>query len=99
MSLQILPQLDMARLVSTSSLPQCGTFDDLAAMAVVATLTALYLFRGTFWDKPDPYLYKMFERPQETMQNVKATRSTRDIGEKLKQTASICNRASLSGTF
>lgn len=91
MSLRISTQLDLAGLVNVSNLPQYGTLDDFAAMAVLATLTVLYLFRGTLWDKPDPYLHKMYERPQEAMRDLTTTQGTRDIGKKLKQMVIVGN--------
>lgn len=66
-----------------SQLPQYGSFDDFAAVAVVTTLTMLFLLRGVVWDRPDPFLHKMFERPQENMGSVKKNAETRDIREKL----------------
>ena len=66
-----------------SQLPQYGSFDDFAAMAVVTTLTLLWLLRGVVWDRPDPYLYKMYERPQEKTGTVKKDVETRDIRVKL----------------
>ena len=66
-----------------SQLPQYGRLDDFAAMAVITTLTVIFLLRGVAWDKPDPFLYKMFERPQESMGSKKKDAETRDIREKL----------------
>ncbi|KAK3704717.1 NADPH-cytochrome P450 reductase [Vermiconidia calcicola] len=69
-----------------TQLYQHVAFDDLAATAVLATLAMLYLFRGTLWDRQDPHVFKMYERPQEKM-GARATSqgSTRDIAEKLQQ--------------
>lgn len=75
----------MSSLRSIPRLPNYGALDDFAAMAVLATLTMLYLLRGTIWDKPDPFLHKAFEKPQQQMQNSMSSQSTRDIGEKLQQ--------------
>ena len=86
MSSQISQRLDLGSLHSIPQLPGYGAFDDFAAMAVLATLTVLYLFNGTLWNKPDPYLYKMYERPQQNMPGLSASKSTRDIGKKLEQT-------------
>lgn len=63
-----------------SRLPRHGSIDDYVAMAV---LTVLYLLRGIVWDQPDPYLYKMYERPREKLGSVKANTGTRNISEKL----------------
>ena len=69
-------------------LPQHVAFDDLAAMAVLATVTMVYLFRGSIWDRPDPYVYKMYERPQQNMVSTNVQQVTRDISKMLKQTVS-----------
>ncbi|THW82130.1 cytochrome P450 reductase 1 [Aureobasidium pullulans] len=50
-----------------SHLSKNAGFEDIAAMALVGAASAAYMFKGTLWDKPDPYLYKWFERPQELM--------------------------------
>lgn len=68
-----------------SQLPQYGRLDDFAAMAVITTLTVLFLLRGVVWDKPDPFLYKMYERPQEKMGSVKKDAETRDVREKMEK--------------
>lgn len=72
-------------------LPHYAGVDDVAAVAVLATLTMLYLLRGVIWDKPDRFLYKMYERPQELMGGVtKSSESTRDIAQKLEQVVRSC---------
>lgn len=68
-----------------AQLLQRASFDDVVAMAVVALLSAAYLLRGTLWDKPDPYLYKMYERPQEKMGTKGAAAITRDVAERMQQ--------------
>ena len=85
MSLRIPPNLDL-RSLQISTLPEYGAFDDFAAMAVLATLTMLYLFHGTLWNKSDPYLYEMYEKPQMNENSSNLSKSTRDIGHKLEQT-------------
>lgn len=54
-------------------------------MAVLAILSAVYLMRGALWDKPDPYLYKMYERPQQKMGSKTVTAATRDVAERMQQ--------------
>ncbi len=71
-----------------SQLPRYGTLDDLAAMAILATLSVLYISRGVLWSRPDPYLYKIYERPQEHLTNQSAAQDTRDIAKKLEQMVS-----------
>lgn len=67
---------------------QTASIDDVVAMAVLAILSAVYLMRGTLWDRPDPYLYKMYERPQEKMGSKTATTVTRDVAERMQQVVS-----------
>lgn len=81
----ISPSLAIDKWQAMSSLPQYGALDDLAAMAVLATLSFVYLFRGVLWNRPDPHLYKMYERPQERLADQSASQSTRDIAQKLEQ--------------
>ena len=67
---------------------QTASADDVIAMAVLAILSAVYMLRGTLWDKPDPYLYKMYERPQEKMGAKTVKAATRDVAERMQQVVS-----------
>jgi hypothetical protein len=67
---------------------QSAALDDVVAMAVLAILSALYLVRGTLWDRPDPHLYKMFERPQEKMGSKPVAAVSRDVSERMQQMVS-----------
>ena len=67
---------------------QSAALDDVVAMAVLAILSAVYLVRGTLWDRPDPYLYKMYERPQEKMESNSVTTVSRDVSERMQQMVS-----------
>ncbi|OBW67973.1 MAG: Acyl-CoA thioesterase II [Aureobasidium pullulans] len=69
-----------------SHLSKNAGFEDIAAMALVGAASAAYMFKGTLWDKPDPYLYKWFERPQELMGGRAGAQQTRNIAEKLEET-------------
>ena len=91
MTSQMAQSLSLGRLQSAQQLSEYGALDDFAAMAVLATLTMLYLLNGTLWNKPDPYLYKMYEKPREKMTGLSASKSTREIGKKLEQTVSIAD--------
>lgn len=76
--------------------------EDLATMALVGVASAAYMFRSTLWDKPDPYHYKWFERPQEMMGATSCAQKTRDIAEKLDETVNILlsvNESALRLTF
>ena len=67
---------------------QAAAIDDVVAMAVLAILSAVYLVRGTLWDRPDPHLYKMYERPQEKMGSNSVTTVSRDVSERMQQVVS-----------
>jgi NADPH-ferrihemoprotein reductase len=63
------------------------TYDDLLVLVILLAGGLAYATHGIFWDKPDPYHYKWFERPQGTVAGlVAASRSTRNIAEKLGET-------------
>ncbi|THW10268.1 cytochrome P450 reductase 1 [Aureobasidium pullulans] len=83
-----------------SHLSKNAGFEDIAAMALVGAASAAYMFKGTLWDKPDPYLYKWFERPQELMGGRAGAQQTRNIAEKLEETGAdmIIFWGSQSGT-
>lgn len=61
-------------------------YEDIAAMALVGAASVAYMFKGTLWDKPDPYHYKWFERPQELMGGRAGAQQTRNIAEKIEET-------------
>ncbi|THY63422.1 hypothetical protein D6C99_00559 [Aureobasidium pullulans] len=71
-----------------SHLSKNAGFEDIAAMALVGAASAAYMFKGTLWDKPDPYLYKWFERPQKLMGGRAGAQQTRNVAEKLEETVS-----------
>ena len=64
-----------------------AAYDDIAVLALLALGGASYLTRGSLWDKPDPYHYKWFERPQESALNgLNLKKETRNIAQKLEET-------------
>ena len=67
---------------------QAASADDVVAVAVLAILSAVYLLRGTLWDLPDPYLYKMYERPQEKMGSNSLVAVSKDVAERMHQLVS-----------
>ena len=67
---------------------QSASLDDVVAMAVLAFLSAVYLGRGILWDRPDPHLYKMYERPQEKMGSKSVATVSRDVSERMQQMVS-----------
>jgi hypothetical protein len=68
---------------------QTAPLDDVVAMAMLAILSAVYLVRGTLWDRPDPHLYKMYERPQEQMGSNSVAPVSRDVAERMQQIVSL----------
>jgi NADPH-ferrihemoprotein reductase len=63
-------------------------YDDYLVLGLLALGGVGFLTRGSVWDKPDPYHYKWFERPQEAFLNGNAAQyQTRNIAQKLDETA------------
>lgn len=85
----ILPQhWTLSNSYVTAQSLQSAALDDVVAMAVLAILSAVYLVRGTLWDRPDPHLYKMYERPQEKMGSGSVATLSRDVSERMQQMVS-----------
>jgi hypothetical protein len=60
-------------------------YDDVAVLAFLALCGARYLLHGIVWDRPDPYEYKLYERPQEKVNGKAAQKATRNIAQKLDE--------------
>lgn len=73
---------------------ETAALDDVVAMVVVAILSAVYVVRGTFWDRPDPHLYKMYQRPQENMGSKSIATVSRDVSERMEQLVGLCQTRS-----
>ncbi|KAJ5730102.1 uncharacterized protein N7483_004610 [Penicillium malachiteum] len=61
---------------------------DYAALAIIAGVSATFMSRGILWDKPDPYYYLNFERPQLKnggQSGANANKETRNIAQKLEE--------------
>lgn len=81
-----LPALDLIDIDKAfTRLPHHVSWDDSLAVAIVASVMGTLWYLGLLGDRPDPYLYKMFEKPQELMGVSGSSKSTRDIAEKLEQ--------------
>ncbi|KAJ9609380.1 hypothetical protein H2200_005707 [Cladophialophora chaetospira] len=65
---------------------QPTTTADYLALILAAVLGAAYLSRGSLWDKPDPYNYIYFERPQQ-QSGVAGSQTlvSRNIAQKLSE--------------
>ncbi|KAJ2897483.1 NADP/FAD dependent oxidoreductase [Zalerion maritima] len=63
------------------------TLSDTVALAAATFVFVAYLLRGYLWDKPDPYGYIFYERPQATDGDGAhgGTRRTRNIAERLEE--------------
>ena len=86
----ILSTMDINQWQLFSQLPQYGKMDDFAAMAVLAALGVLCLFEGVLWNRSDPNLYKMFERPQQHLDTHATPQRTRNVAMRLEQ--AVCAR-------
>lgn len=62
-----------------------AAYDDVAVVALLALCGASYLLQGLVWNRPDPYAYKLYERPQEIINGKPAQKATRNIAQKLKE--------------
>ncbi|EME43116.1 hypothetical protein DOTSEDRAFT_72482 [Dothistroma septosporum NZE10] len=81
-----LPPLSLVSIEKVfSSFPRHVSFDDIAAIAAVASVLAILWYLGLLLERPDPHAYKMYERPQEKMGAVGGAKGTRNIAEKLDQ--------------
>jgi NADPH-ferrihemoprotein reductase len=63
-------------------------YDDVAVLSALAVGSAAYLLNGIAWNKPDPYEYMLYERPQEQLQGKRAQSATRNIFEKMENEVS-----------
>ncbi|KAK5735734.1 NADPH-cytochrome P450 reductase [Elasticomyces elasticus] len=59
--------------------------DDFAALAAVALLSTAYISKGRLWRKPDPYSFKLYERPQQQPGAIKAAEQSKNLAERLEQ--------------
>ncbi|PKX98619.1 NADPH cytochrome P450 oxidoreductase family protein [Aspergillus novofumigatus IBT 16806] len=62
---------------------------DYAALTVLSIIAGTYVSRGILWDRPDPYLHLVYERPQ--LKNggaagSNASKQTRNIAQKTDET-------------
>ncbi|MCJ1251128.1 hypothetical protein MMC30_008359 [Trapelia coarctata] len=68
------------------NLARNALLDDVALLGLTVAASVGYLSKGRLWDKPDPYHYTWFERPQEKDAARNAKKETRDIAQKLEET-------------
>ena len=73
---------DPGLLFSTSNLQQLQ-YDDVAAIVAIFLASLAYVTSGTLWNRPDPYRYKLFERPQQLSGARQVAQQSRDLAERL----------------
>ncbi|KAK5088926.1 hypothetical protein LTR05_003150 [Lithohypha guttulata] len=78
-----LKQIDIDSLPQLRSLLVHLSVHDYIASILLLVAAATYLSYGKLWAKPDPYLYKLFERPQEQFGPVTIDGRSRDIARQL----------------
>ncbi|KAJ9292766.1 hypothetical protein DTO271G3_8465 [Paecilomyces variotii] len=79
--------LDVLRELLKQAVPHSAA--DFVALLVISITLATYLTRGVFWDRPDPYHYLWYERPQlkdGSGEVAAARKTTRDIAKKMEET-------------
>ena len=67
-----------------------ASVSDVITLVILALCGATFLFRGIFWDKPDPYRHIWYEKPQQQDDGCDRQQATRDIARKLDETNSNC---------
>ena len=79
---------------------QQAKHDDIAAMIAVLIASLTYAFKGMLWNKPDPYRYKLFERPQQQSCHSGVAVQSRDVAQCFEQAQAdiLVLWASQSGT-
>src|SRR5437016_1602714 len=62
-----------------------GSWTDVAVLGLFALAGVGYSLRGFSWDRPDPYRYIYYERPQERKGAARtASLNTRNVAQKLE---------------
>ena len=67
-------------------LTQQAGYSDYAVLFFSLLALTGYVTNGKIWNKPDPYLYKFYERPQEALGQSARSKETRNIAQKLEET-------------
>ncbi|KAK1496393.1 NADP/FAD dependent oxidoreductase [Colletotrichum cuscutae] len=66
-----------------------GTVADTAALAAAGLLSAAYVLRGYAWDRPDPYNYIWYEKPQQGADGNAANKKSKNIAERLEELSHV----------
>lgn len=67
------------------SIPRYAQLDDYAALTILVLGALAYSTKGLLWSKPDPYAYKLYERPQTRSPGETSTTESRDIATRLAE--------------
>lgn len=86
MSLSLLTLVAQKYLLELARAVGRATYDDAAAGVLIALLSTGYSLRGIAWNKPNPYSYRWYERPQDNMPDDKSRQKiTSNIAEQLEE--------------
>lgn len=80
-------QIDIILIPHLQTIVSKLSYDDYVALLLLLLGAIGYLTHGYLWAKPDPYLYKLYERPQEKFGTVVKDEGSRDIARQLVQQA------------
>lgn len=78
-------QIDITSLPQLQAVVSQLSYDDYIALLLLLLGAVGYLTHGHLWAKPDPYLYKLYERPQQKFGPVVKNETSRDIARQLAQ--------------
>ncbi|GKT48943.1 uncharacterized protein ColSpa_09124 [Colletotrichum spaethianum] len=65
-----------------------GTVADAAALTAAGLLSVAYVLRGYTWDKPDPYDFIWYEKPQQGAGGNAGNKRSNNIAERLEELVS-----------
>ncbi|KAI7314532.1 riboflavin synthase domain-like protein [Hortaea werneckii] len=69
----------------TNQFASQAKYDDFAAMAAVTAASVAYATKGYLWARPDPYAYKLYERPQQSLSTGTTVQQSRDLAQRLDE--------------
>lgn len=84
-----LPWLQSRFLELLATAQKSLSYDDVAVLSALAFGSTAYLLKGIAWNKPDPFEYMLYERPQEQLEGNRAQSATRNIFEKMENDVSL----------
>ncbi|KAI7479657.1 hypothetical protein D0860_06086 [Hortaea werneckii] len=69
----------------TNQFARQAKYDDFAALAAVTAVSVAYATKGYLWARPDPYAYKLYERPQQSISTGATVQQSRDLAQRLDE--------------